>query len=210
MTATASAGCNVQYLHVGIGVTYQRLMWSDFIGQEPCSDPSRLHRQRRGVHRPGVSAVHLWPGRHRQDHVANPVLKELVKRISATPPPSPRLPWKLSPLVNSQEEKQRFGERFMYLRCCYGDDYGQGVRRTACARPPSTNIPGTRRAGRTGPHPADDQHDPQEVKTGYGAAVLSLLRSSPSKSCCPVRISGSTAHDRTVAEVRSKEVRPIV
>lgn len=203
---------HVQYLHAGIGVTYQRLMWSDFTGPGALLDPflDYIDNAEAYIDR-GIGLFISGPVGTGKTMLANLVLKELVKRgykCNATTFSSTVEAFTAG--WNSQEEKQRFAERFMYSEVLLLDDMGKEFRRqNGLHQTTFDHILRTRvQAGR--PTLLTTNMTPQEVKTGYGAAVLSLLVEQSIEILLPGEDFRPTAHDRTVAEVRSKEVRPIV
>jgi len=203
---------HIKYLHAGIGVSYQRLSWSDYTGPGHLLDPvlDYIDNADSYIDR-GIGLYMHGPVGTGKTLVANLVLKELVKRgrncyattFSSTVE-------QFTAGWNSAEDKQRFADRFMYSEVLLLDDLGREFRRsTGLHQTTFDHILRTRvQAGR--PTLLTTNMVRQEVKTGYGAAILSLLK----EQSIDVPLEGADfreqAHSRTIAEIRAKEMRPLV
>ncbi len=201
----------IRYLHAGIGVTYQRLMWSDFTGPGELLDPvlDYIDHAVAFIER-GIGLFLSGPMGTGKTMLANLVLKELVKRdyncfgttFSSTVE-SFTAGW------NSAEDKQYFADRFMYSDVLLLDDLGKEFRRqNGLQKTTFDHILRTRvQAGR--PTLLTTNMNPREVQHGYGAPVLSLLVEQSIEVVLPGDDFRPKAHERTVAEARSGEMRPI-
>ena len=200
-----------RYLHAGIGATYQRLMWSDFGGPGHLLDPLLDYIDHAEAYIDRGIGLFIWgPLGTGKTMVASLVLKELVKKGYACYATT------FSSTVeaftagwNSQEEKQRFAERFMYSEVLLLDDLGKEFRRQNGLHATTfDHILRTRvQAGR--PTILTTNMNSDEVNTGYGAAILSLLVEQSIEVPLPGEDFRVTANERTMGEARAAERRPI-
>lgn len=203
---------HVQYLHAGIGVTYQRLMWSDYTGPGHLLDPALDYIDHSEAYIDRGIGLYLWGDVGTgKTMIANLVLKELVKQgrnCYATTFSSTVEAFTAG--WNSAEEKQRFADRFMYSEVLLLDDLGKEFRRqNGLHQTTFDHILRTRvQAGR--PTLLTTNMTSEEIRTGYGGAVLSMLVEQSIEMPLPGADFRVTANERTVAEVRAGEVRPIV
>lgn len=202
----------LQYLHAGIGATYQRLSWSDFTGPGHLLDPALDYIDHADDYIDRGIGMFIWgPYGTGKTMVASLILKELVKKGYACYATT------FSSTVeqftagwNSQEEKQRFAERFMYSEVLLLDDLGKEFRRqNGLHQTTFDHILRTRvQAGR--PTLLTTNMNSDEIHTGYGRAVLSLLVEQSIEMPLPGADFRATANERTVGEARVAERRPIV
>jgi len=200
------------YSAAGIGVTYQRLDWSDFEGNQELLAKilKYLDNHDRYVSR-GVGLLFHGPIGVGKTMAANLMLKELIKRgYTAFATTFAGTIEMFTAGWRSIEEKQYFQEKFMYSQVLLLDDLGRELR-TGHNLPQSTfdMILRTRVAeGR--PTILTTNCSLAELETGYGAQVLSLLQ----EQSVSYQFSGTDfrprANKRTKDELDAGEVRPIV
>lgn len=199
------------YSMSGIGVRYQRLDWSDYVGDdaalEQVSDYILAHER---MIRGGMGLLLHGTLGTGKTFLANMVLKELVKRgyncwatTFAETIESFTATW------GNQEEKQWFAKRFKFSQVLLLDDLGRDLR-TGNKLPQSTfdSILRTRvQEGRT--TLITTNMSMRELETGYGAASLSMLKEVSLR----IEVNGSDfrpqANARTMNELDDNETRPI-
>jgi DNA replication protein DnaC len=205
-----------RYLHAGIGILYQRLTMEDFEAQSPAEalavqavrdyiDSAEAYISR------GIGLFISGPVGVGKTLLGMLVLKELVKaEYNCYATTFSNTVEAFTSTWGDNEEKRRFADRFMFSDVLFLDDLGQ-EQRTSNRLPQTTfdRILRTRvQDGR--PTILTTNMNATEIKVGYGAPVLSLL----CEQSIEIPMTGSDfrprAHDRTIAEARSGEMRPIV
>lgn len=199
------------YSMSGIGVKYQRLDWSDFVGDENAlqqvSDYVLGHdRMIRG----GMGLLLHGPLGTGKTFLANMVLKELIRRgYNCWATTFANTIEAFTATWGNKDEKQWFARRFMYSQILLLDDLGRDLR-TGNNLPQSTfdSILRTRvQDGRT--TLITTNMTMRELETGYGAASLSMLREVSLR----IEFSGADfrprANARTLTELDDNETRPI-
>lgn len=199
------------YSMSGIGVKYQRLDWSDFAGDESAldqiSDYILKHDQ---MLRRGMGLLLSGPLGTGKTFLATMVLKELIKRgYNCWATTFANTIEAFTATWGNQEEKQWFAKRFMYSQVLLLDDLGRDLR-TGNNLPQSTfdSILRTRvQEGRT--TLITTNMSMRELETGYGSAVLSLLKEVSLR----IEFGGTDfrprANARTMNELDDNETRPI-
>jgi DNA replication protein DnaC len=198
-----------RYLHAGIGITYQRLTWGDLGAEVNPVLMDYLDKAEAYIDR-GVGLFINGPVGTGKTMLAMLVLKDLVKAdYSCYATTFANTVEAFTSTWGDNDEKKRFADRFMFSDVLLLDDLGQ-EQRTANRLPQTTfdRILRTRvQDGR--PTLLTTNMNATEIKVGYGAPVLSLL----CEQSIEIPMSGDDyrprAHDRTIAEARSGETRPI-
>lgn len=199
------------YCLAGIGLTYQRLGWDDYEGQQGrIGEVVNVYLSRPEFIDRGIGLLFYGELGTGKTLVANLILKDLVKQgyecyatTFANTVEAFTATW------GSQQEKRWFARKFMHSKVLLLDDLGREFR-TKNALPQTTfdNILRTRvSTGR--PTILTTNLAPDELGHGYGAGVLSLLREQ-SMAC---EMNGEDfrprAAQRTIDELMLGEVRPI-
>lgn len=199
------------YSMSGIGVRYQRLDWSDFVGDDSSLDQvSEYVLNHDKMLRRGMGLLLVGPLGVGKTFLATMVLKELIKRghncwstTFANTIEAFTATW------GNQEEKQWFARKFMYSQVLLLDDLGRDLR-TGNNLPQSTfdSILRTRvQEGRT--TLLTTNMSVRELENGYGSAVLSLLKEVSLR----IEFTGDDfrpqANARTMTELTDDETRPI-
>ena len=199
------------YLNAGIGVTYQRLRWADYQRRDEAVQKvmSYLNEHRAYIHR-GTGVLLTGPVGTGKTLLANLLLKDLVHlgyRCYATT---------FAGCIDQftagwydQDDKRRFADRFMHSDVLLLDDVGREMR-TRNNLPESTfdNILRTR-VQSARPTILTTNMEPDELRSGYGSGVLSLLYESSLRFEVPGDDFRPQAIERTKGEVGSGETRPI-
>jgi DNA replication protein DnaC len=202
---------NKLYTHAGIGLDYQRLDWEDlhipdeYLGpiHKYIDTPDKYINRGMGFFISGT----LGAGK---TLISNLLLKALIKKdydcyftTFSNTIESFTATW------GSQENKTLFADRFMRSRVLCLDDLGK-EHRINTKLPTSTfdHILRTRTQNAR-PTILTSNLGPNEVRTGYGAGVLSLLL----QQSIAMHLEGidfrARAHDRTMGEIDNDEIRPI-
>lgn len=199
------------YSMSGIGVKYQRLDWSDFAGDEAALDQvsSYVLRHEQMIRR-GMGLVLSGPLGTGKTFLGTMVLKELIKRgYNCWATTFANTIEAFTATWGNQDEKRWFARKFMYSQVLLLDDLGRDLR-TGNNLPQSTfdSILRTRvQEGRT--TLVTTNMSMRELETGYGSAVLSLLKEVSLR----IDFKGSDfrpqANARTMAELSDDEIRPI-
>jgi DNA replication protein DnaC len=199
-----------RYLHAGIGITYQRLTAGDFHREIPREVLEYLDSAEAFIDR-GIGLFFSGPMGTGKTLLSMLVLKDLVKKnYSCYATTFSNTVEAFTSTWGDNEEKKRFADRFMFSDVLLLDDLGQ-EQRTSNRLPQTTfdRILRTRiQDGR--PTLLTTNMNAIEVKVGYGAPVLSLL----CEQSIEIPMTGTDfrprARDRTIAEARSGEMRPII
>lgn len=202
----------VRYLHAGIGLTYQRLGWTD-VGFDLSQYPQLtdyLDNAPAYVSR-GVGLIIHGPVGTGKTMLMNLVLKELVKAnydcYSTTFAGAVE---NFTATWGDKEEKKIFARRFMSSQVLGLDDLGKEYR--ASNRLPQTTFDYILRSRVQSARPTilTTNMGAMELMNGYGGAVLSLIV----ESAVEIELKGEDfrpkRHDLTLSEVKAGEVRPIV
>jgi DNA replication protein DnaC len=217
----AACDCGAQkrfytrYLHAGIGVTYQRLTLDDFEAESPIQalavravqdyiDNAEAYISR------GIGLFFTGSLGVGKTLLAMLALKKLVAaNYNCYATTFSNTVEAFTSTWGDNDEKKRFADRFMYSDVLLLDDLGQ-EQRTANRLPQTTfdRILRTRvQDGR--PTLLTTNMNAVEVNVGYGAPVLSLL----CEQSIEISMAGTDfrprARNRTIAEAKSGEMRPI-
>lgn len=203
---------NKVYSHAGIGLPYQRLDWDDLMIPDHyltpihkyIDNPDKYINRGMGFFISGT----IGAGK---SLIANLLLKALIKKdydcyfvTFANTIESFTATW------GSPENKTIFAERFMRSRVLCLDDLGKEHRSNNNLRASTFDHILRTRTQNSRPSILTTNLHPPEVRTGYGAGVLSLLL----EQSIGMHLEGTDfrpkAHDRTMSEIDNDEVRPIV
>lgn len=205
---------NVQYSRAGIGMTYQRLDWSDLRPLFP-PDKERIDRYLASPDRyvtQGIGLMLSGGVGTGKTLLVNLILKALIRQgydcyfttfsgaIEA-----------FTSTWGDNAEKRRFADRFMRSRVLCLDDLGKEFRAKTNNLAESTfdNILRTR-VQEARPTLLTTNLAAVDLTIGYGASALSLLL----EKCIGITMAGEDfrpkAHDRIIDEVERGETRPIV
>lgn len=200
------------YSKSGIGVRYQRLDWSDFVGDaDALSQISEYTLRYDQMLRQGMGLLLTGTLGTGKTFLGTMVLKELIKRgYNCWATTFAQTIEAFTATWGNQEEKQWFAKKFMHTQVLLLDDLGRDLR-TGNNLPQSTfdSILRTRvQEGRT--TILTTNMNMRELESGYGSAVLSLLK----EVSLLVNFTGDdfrpAANARTLAELDDDETRPIL
>lgn len=199
------------YLNAGIGVTYQRLDFSDYEGSREIlqSLAKYIDSYERYASR-GIGLLLTGPFGTGKTMIANLVLKEFVKqgyRCFATT--FAQTIDMLTASWKSNDDRRYFQRRFVDSEILLLDDVGRELRsKSNLTESTFDNILRTRvQEGR--PTFITTNMSPEELGDGYGAAILSLLKEH--SIVCEMNGEDYRARSnaRTLKEIRDGENRPI-
>ena len=200
------------YLAAGIGLTYQRLDWDDYLGPTKILDGVMKYLELRnqflkrgmGLYFPGT------PGTGKT-MLTNLVLKELVKDgrrcFAATFAQTVEM---FTAGWSDKADKEYFQRKFINSEVLLLDDLGKELRGTRIALAETTFDAILRQrveAGRATILPTN--LTPEDLEEGYGAPILSLLREKSLEVVFDGDDFRSRAREREVDEVLAGEMRPI-
>ena len=200
------------YSKSGIGVRYQRLDWSDFVGDpEAFSQIGEYVLRYDQMLRQGMGLLLTGTLGTGKTFLGTMVLKELIKRgYNCWSTTFAQTIEAFTATWGNQEEKQWFAKKFMHSQVLLLDDLGRDLR-TGNNLPQSTfdSILRTRvQEGRT--TILTTNMTMRELESGYGSAVLSLLK----EVSLLVNFTGDdfrpAANARTLSELDDNETRPIL
>lgn len=200
-----------RYSLAGIGLTYQRMTWDDVKVSEAKLAPIREYlADIDGYLARGIGLFINGSVGSGKTLLLNLILKELVGRnydcyctTFAGTVEAFTSTW------GDAAEKRHFANRFMRSKVLGLDDLGKEFRSANGLSKTTFDYILRTRVQEARPTILTTNLNALEVRTGYGASVLSLLV----EQSIEVPLSGDdyrpTAHDRTIAEVKAKEMRPI-
>jgi len=201
------------YLAAGIGVTYQRLDWDDYVGPTPILDGVTKYLDKREQFlKRGIGMYFSGSYGTGKTMLANLVLKELVKDgLTCWATTFSQTVEMFTAGWSDKADKNYFQQKFINSQALLLDDVGKELRGTRIALAETTFDAILRQrvqAGRT--TFITTNMDPQDLEDGYGAAILSLIR----EKSLDLRFDGNdfrtSANSREIDEIRNGEVRPIV
>lgn len=204
----------LRYLHAGIGLTYQRLSWADlaFHHGNPELKPVEdyLDRMEDYIDR-GKGLFISGPVGTGKTLLGHLVLKELVKKgVNCYATTFSQTVEAFTAGWSSAEEKQRFAKRFMQSKVLLLDDLGKEFRRSNALQQTTFDHILRTRVQNARPTILTTNMNSAELRSGYGAAVLSLLV----EQSIEVPLTGADfrlqAHERDLEELAKGERRPIV
>lgn len=202
---------NTRYLHAGIGMTYQRLMWSDLVVPGEQLEPVIDYMDEADEYAfRGMGLLLHGPVGTGKTLIANLVAKELVKKDYSTYVTTfAATVESFTSTWGDKNEKKVFADRFMHSQMLVLDDLGKEFKGNN-KLPQSTfeHILRTRvQANR--PTILTTNMTAQELAVGYGSAALSMLV----EKSVEVPLTGADfrpqANTRAKDEIAAREVRPI-
>ena len=200
-----------RYLHAGIGLTYQRLMWTDLtIPGETLDIPLDYIENPQSYLDHGLGLFIHGPVGTGKTMLANLVLKELVKKnIRCYATTFSQTIESFTAGWSDVAEKNRFARRFMNTQVLLLDDLGKEFRRSNRLQQTTFDHILRTRVQNNRPTILTTNMNAAELNVGYGASVLSLLV----EKSIEVPLTGvdfrPQAHWRALAEVKAGEVAPI-
>ena len=215
--ATHDCDCKQQrhlgtrYAHAGIGLTYQRLTWDDL--EVPDNQLAPVRNYVENVESYVACGMGLFLSGSvgsGKTLIANLVLKDLVRRgydcyftTFAGAVEHFTSGW------GDNDEKKRFANRFMRSRVLCLDDLGKEFRASNGLSPTTFDYILRTRVFEGRPTILTTNLTAAEVKTGYGASVLSLLVEKSIEVPLPGADFRVKAHSRSIAEIKANKMRPI-
>jgi DNA replication protein DnaC len=198
-----------QYLAAGIGTTYQRLGWEDFGGDRKIlTDVMKYTKSDQAFIKRGMGLMFLGPYGAGKTMIANLALKSFVQQgytcFATTFAATIEM---LTAGWRSADEKRRFQRRFVGSEVLLLDDVGR--ENTSLSETTLDSILRTRvQYGR--PTFLTSNLSLDEIGQGYGGAILSLLRENSILFNFTGEDFRSEANTRTLEEIRSGQIRPII
>lgn len=199
----------LRYLHAGIGLTFQRLTWDDLSFSElgPLADwvaNSEAYIDR------GIGLFISGPLGTGKTLILNLVLKDLIKRgVDCYATTFAETVEAFTATWGDAEEKRRFARRFKNSTVLGLDDLGKEFRNNNRLSPTTFDMILRTRVQNSRPTILTTNMTADELKWGYGNAVLSLLV----EKSIEVILTGDDfrpqAQERSLAEVRDGETRLI-
>lgn len=202
---------STHYAYAGIGLTYQRLGWDDLEVSENQLAAVRDYVDNIDAYvASGMGLFLSGSVGSGKTLIANLILKDLVRRnydcYAAT---FAQTVEHFTSTWGDSDEKKRFANRFVRSRVLCLDDLGKEFRASNGLSPTTFDYILRTRVFEGRPTILTTNLTAAEVKTGYGAAVLSLLV----EKSIEVPLSGADfrvkALSRSIAEVKAHERRPI-
>lgn len=200
----------LRYLQAGIGLTYQRLGWTDFGAEVPERVVSYITKAPfyldQGL---GLLFTGVQKGTGKT-LLANLVLKELVNRgYSCYSTTFPQVIEEFTAGWSDASAKVRFAERFMKTRVLLLDDLGKEFVRANRLQQSTFDYILRTRVQQSRPTIMTTNMTSDELCRGYGSAVLSLLV----EKSVEIPLDGldfrPVAYDRSLGIAESEESRPI-
>lgn len=201
------------YLAAGVGVTYQRLDWSDYEGPTRVLDGVTKYLDRRADFlRRGMGLYFLGSYGTGKTMLANLVVKELVKDgMTCFATTFSQTVEMFTAGWSDRADKDYFQQKFINSQVLLLDDVGKELRGTRLALAETTFDAILRQRVQSGRATLITTNmTPGDLEHGYGSAILSLIR----EKSLEVPFNGSdfrtNARERETDEVLRGEVRPIV
>jgi DNA replication protein DnaC len=200
------------YSAAGIGVTYQRLDWSDFEGHEElCHQVLKYLEDHQSYISRGVGLLFHGPIGSGKTLVANLMLKELIKRgYTGFATTFSNTIEAFTSTWGNKDNKEWFAQKFMYSKMLLLDDLGRELRTGVNLAQSTFDMILRTRVSEGRPTILTTNSTPGELGSGYGAQVLSLIV----EQSIAHEFTGidwrSKANERTRAEIKAGEVRPLV
>jgi DNA replication protein DnaC len=201
------------YLASGIGVTYQRLDWDDYVGPAVHTDQIEKYLLKRDQFlKRGLGLYFSGSFGSGKTMLANLVIKELVKDgLTCWATTFSQTVEMFTAGWSDRVEKDYFQQKFINSQVLLLDDVGKELRGTRIALAETTFDAILRQRVQAGRATfITTNMDSTDLEQGYGAAILSLVRE---KSLDLVFNGGDfrpTANSREITEVLRGEVRPVV
>lgn len=201
----------IRYLHAGIGLTYQRLTWDDLEVPIDQLEPVLKYLDKADAYvEQGIGLLLTGPPGTGKTMLANLVLKELVKRdLACYATTFPQTIEAFTAGWSNVDDKHRFATRFMHNRVLLLDDLGKEFWRSNRLQQTTFDYILRTRVQHARPTILTTNMTSDELRGGYGAAVLSLLV----EKSIEVLLKGTDyrvqAHNRTLDEISRGWMRPI-
>lgn len=201
------------YLAAGIGVTYQRLDWDDYVGPKPILDQVVNYFDRREQFlRRGMGLYLVGSYGTGKSMLATLLLKELVKEgLTCWATTFAQTVEMFTAGWGDKADKDYFQQKFINSQVLLLDDVGKELRGTRIALAETTFDAILRQrvqAGRT--TLITTNMTPADLADGYGAAILSLIREKSLELVFGGDDFRIEARDLGVEEILRGETRPIL
>lgn len=201
------------YLAAGIGVTYQRLDWDDYVGPpEALEGVIRYLERRTEFLRRGIGMYFLGDLGTGKTMLANLALKELVKDgLTCWATTFSQTVEMFAAGWRDKEDSKYFQQKFINSEALLLDEVGKELLGTRISLAETTFDSILRQRVQSGRTTfITTNMMPDDLERGYGSAILSLLREKSLVQAFDGKDFRSSANDREVDEARRGEVRPIV
>lgn len=201
------------YLASGVGITYQRLDWDDYVGPDRArtSVTKYLDRHEQFVSR-GMGMYMSGSYGTGKTMLANLAIKELIKfGYTCWATTFSQTVQMFTAGWGDRVEQAYFQKKFIDSQVLLLDDVGRELRDTRMQLAETTFDAILRQRVQAGrPTMITTNMTPVDLENGYGAAILSLIR----ERCLDVDFTGDdfrpAANDREVSEIFKDETRPIL
>lgn len=200
-----------RYLHAGIGLTYQRLLWTDLDIPGAALDPALDYIENYQAYIDhGMGLFIHGPRGTGKTLLANLVLKELVKHdISCYATTFSQTIESFTAGWSDVTEKSRFAKRFMQSKMLLLDDLGKEFRSKNRLQQTTFDHILRTRVQNNRPTILTTNINAAELAIGYGQAVLSLLYEKSISVLLPGADFRKIAFSRAIGEVKAGELGPI-
>ncbi len=201
----------LQYLNAGIGLTYQRLLWSDLAipGETILQTMDYVDNHEKYLDH-GMGLFVWGTVGTGKTMLGNLVLKELVKKgVDCYATTFSQTVESFTAGWNDAGAKARFARRFMQSKVLLLDDLGKEFRRSNQLHSTTFDYILRTRVQNNRATILTTNMNAAELRVGYGSSILSLLV----EKSIEIPLTGEDyrpkAHERAMAEVAAGEVAPI-
>jgi DNA replication protein DnaC len=201
------------YLASGVGLTYQRLDFDDYVGPTAALDGVMKYLDKRAEFlKRGIGMFFLGSYGTGKTMLANLILKELVKDgLSCWATTFSQTVEMFTAGWSDKSDKVYFQQKFINSQVLLLDDVGKELRGTRIALAETTFDAILRQRVQSGRTTfITTNMTPADLEQGYGAAILSLIREKSLVQSFDGNDFRPAANDREVTEILNGEVRPIV
>jgi len=199
------------YLSAGIGVTYQRLDWVDFEGSKEILGQLAKYISNHEYLSRGVGLMFVGSYGVGKTLLSNLVLKEFVKQgYTCYATTFANTVDTLTAGWYDNEERQFFRRKFINSEVLLLDDLSRELRTKSNLAESALDSILRQRVQGGRPTLLTTNLDEEELETGYGSAILSLLKESSIIYTLDGEDFRAKANLRTKDEIARGETRPIV
>lgn len=201
------------YLAAGIGVTYQRLDWDDYVGPTGSLDGVQKYLDKREQFlKRGIGMYFSGSFGTGKTMLANLVLKELVKDgLACFATTFSQTVEMFTAGWTDKADKTYFQQKFINSQVLLLDDVGKELRGTRIALAETTFDAILRQRVQAGRATfITTNMDTFDLEDGYGAAILSLVKEKSLELPFEGDDFRPAANTREVTEILAGETRPVV